>query len=83
MGYTAGFEPAMLQANARQAHMEMADTPIIDKGAYVMLGNDDMFMRMMAQGVEQEVMNDYVGWTISNFQAMAVKVVNPGGISAI
>ncbi len=82
MGYTAGFEPAMLQANARQAHMEMADTPIIDKGAYVMLGNDDMFMRMMAQGVEQEVMNDYVGWTISNFQAMAVKVVNPGGISA-
>ncbi len=82
MGYTAGFEPAMLQANARQAHMEMADTPIIDKGAYVMLGNDDMFMRMMAEGVEQEVMNNYVGWTISNFQAMAVKVVNPGGISA-
>lgn len=82
MGYTAGFEPAMLQANARQAHMEMADTPIIDKGGYVMLGNDDIFMRMMAEGVEQQVMNDYVGWTLSNFQAMAVKVVNPGGISA-
>lgn len=82
MGYTAGFEPAMLQANARQAHMEMADIPILDKGGYVMLGNDDMFMRLMAEGVEQEVMNNYVGWTISNFQAMAVKVVNPGGISA-
>ena len=27
MGYTACFEPAMLPANARQAHMEMADTP--------------------------------------------------------
>ena len=32
MGYTAGFEPAMLPVNARQAHMEMADIPILDKG---------------------------------------------------
>ena len=31
----------MLPANARQAHMEMGDTPMVDKGAYVMLGNDD------------------------------------------
>src|SRR5262245_65861933 len=27
MGYTACFEPAMLPCNARQAHMEMGDTP--------------------------------------------------------
>ena len=39
MGYTAAFEPAMLPANARQAHMEMGDTPMIDKGAFVMLGD--------------------------------------------
>ena len=38
MGYTACFEPAMLPANARQAHMEMGDTPMVDKGAFVMLG---------------------------------------------
>ena len=41
MGYTACFEPAMLPANARQAHMELADTPLLDKGAFVMLGSDD------------------------------------------
>lgn len=82
MGYTAGFEPAMLQTNARQAHMEMADTPIIDKGAYVMLGNDDIFMRMMQNGVDQSMMTDYVAWTLTNFQALGLKVVNPGGISA-
>ena len=40
MGYTAAFEPAMVPANARHAHMEMGDTPILDHGAYVMLGND-------------------------------------------
>ena len=48
MGYTAAFEPAMLPANARQAHMEMADTPMIDKGAFVMLGSDDFYLRQMA-----------------------------------
>ena len=38
MGYTAAFEPAVLPINARQAHMEMGDVPILDKGGYVMLG---------------------------------------------
>jgi len=41
MGYTACFEPAMLPANARQAHMEMGDTPMVDKGAFAMIGSDD------------------------------------------
>ncbi len=82
MGYTAVFEPAMLPANSRQAHMEMADIPIIDKGAYVMLGSDDYLLRMMAAGKTQEEINDYIAYTIVAAQALAVKVVNPGGISA-
>lgn len=82
MGYTAVFEPAMLPANSRQAHMELADTPIIDKGAYVMLGSDDYLLRMMAGGKTQEEINDYIAYTIVAAQALAVKVVNPGGISA-
>jgi formylmethanofuran dehydrogenase subunit A len=82
MGYTACFEPAMLPANARQAHMEMADTPIVDKGAYAMLGSDDFFLRMLAAKKDQEAIADYVGWIINATQALAIKVVNPGGISA-
>ncbi|MGQ0657759.1 MAG: formylmethanofuran dehydrogenase subunit A [Chromatiales bacterium] len=82
MGYTACFEPAMLPVNARQAHMEMADTPIVDKGAYVLLGNDDFFLRMLAAGKSQPEINDYVAWTLEAAQALAIKVVNPGGISA-
>lgn len=82
MGYTACFEPAMLPANARQAHMEMADTPIIDKGAYALLGNDDYLLRMLAAGKEQAAINDYVAWTLTASQALAIKVVNPGGINA-
>ncbi len=82
MGYTAGFEPAVLPINARQAHMEMHDTPIIDKGGYVMLGSDDFLLRMMAANSDQEAINNYVAWTINHAQAVGLKVVNPGGISA-
>ena len=42
MGYTAAFEPAMVAGNARHAHLEMGDVPILDHGAYVMLGNDEL-----------------------------------------
>lgn len=82
MGYTAAFEPAMALSNARHAHMEMGDTPILDHGAYVMLGNDELFLRMLAEGQDFERIRDYVGWAIKAARAMGVKVVNPGGISA-
>ena len=82
MGYTACFEPAMLPANARQAHMEMADIPIVDKGAYAMLGSDDFLLRMLAKKNDQAAISDYVGWIINATQALGIKVVNPGGISA-
>jgi len=82
MGYTAAFEPAMLPANARQAHMEMGDTSIIDKGAFVMLGSDDFFLRQLAGKKDFSAIKDYIAWTMHAAQAIAVKVVNPGGISA-
>jgi formylmethanofuran dehydrogenase subunit A len=82
MGYTAAFEPAMMACNARHTHMEMGDTPILDHGAYVMLGNDELFLRMLAEGWDFERIRDYAGWTINASKAMGVKVVNPGGISA-
>jgi len=82
MGYTACFEPAMLPANARQAHMEMADIPIVDKGAYALAGNDDFFLRMLSAKRDQAAITDYIGWIMNASQALAIKVVNPGGINA-
>lgn len=82
MGYTAAFEPAMLPINARQAHLEMGDTPMIDKGGYAMLGSDDYFLRMLAAKKDQKAINDYVAWIMHASQAIGIKVVNPGGISA-
>jgi formylmethanofuran dehydrogenase subunit A len=82
MGYTACFEPAVLPVNARQAHMEMGDTPMIDKGGYVMLGSDDFLLRLMAAGEDQKLINDYVAWTLNATRCIGIKVVNAGGISA-
>ncbi len=82
MGYTTAFEPAMMASNARHAHLEMGDVPILDHGAYVMLGNDDLLLHMLASGADFERIRDYVGWTVGAAKAMGVKVVNPGGISA-
>ncbi len=82
MGYTAAFEPAMVASNARAAQIEMTDVPILDKGAYVMLGNEEFLLQRLANGATQSEVNDYVGWMIGATAARAVKVVNAGGISA-
>jgi formylmethanofuran dehydrogenase subunit A len=82
MGYSAAFEPAMVPANARSTHLELADLPLVDKGTYVMLGNDELLLHMLAEGAEQERINDYVAWMIRATASIGVKTVNPGGISA-
>lgn len=82
LGYTACFEPAMLPVNARQAHLEMADIPILDTGAYALLGNDDFLLRHLAGGGDRGITRDYVAWILNATQALGIKVVNPGGISA-
>jgi formylmethanofuran dehydrogenase subunit A len=82
MGYTAAFEPALLPVNARQAHMEMGDTPMLDTGGYAMLGSDDFLLRMLAAKEDQQAINDYVAWTLHATQTVGIKVVNPGAISA-
>lgn len=82
MGYTTAFEPAMVPANARHAHLEMGDVPIVDHGAYVMLGSDELLLQLLHDGAPPERIRDHVGHTVSATRAMGVKVVNPGGISA-
>jgi formylmethanofuran dehydrogenase subunit A len=82
MGYTSAFEPAMPASNARQTHLEMGDIPVLDHGAYVLMGNDELLLRMLAEGTDFERIRDYVAWTVNATKALGVKVVNPGGISA-
>ena len=82
MGYAAAFEPAMLAANARQTHRELGDIPMLHRGVYVTLGNEEFFLRLLAEGASQEQINDYVAWMMRRCCAIGVKLVNPGGVHA-
>ncbi|QDV61945.1 formylmethanofuran dehydrogenase subunit A [Crateriforma conspicua] len=82
MGYTSCFEPAVLPCNARAAHAEMALAHGLDTGGYCLLGNDDLLLQMIGDGVPQVMVNDYVAAMVAATQCIAVKVVNPGGINA-
>ena len=82
LGYTMCFEPAVVPSNARQAHMEMADTPLLDTGGYLVLGNDDYFLKLLATGADMAKISDYIAFMVDATQCIGVKVVNPGGISA-
>lgn len=82
MGYTTAIEPAVLPANARHAHLEMADTGPLDTGGYALLGNDDFLLQLLADEAEQELIDHYVGWILEKTRCLGIKVVNPGGINA-
>lgn len=82
LGYTAAFEPAVVGANARQMHLEMADIPMLDTGGYLVLGNDDFLLNLIAESASQDEINDYVAWMLTATQCFAIKIVNPGGINA-
>jgi formylmethanofuran dehydrogenase subunit A len=45
MGYTTVFEAAMPPMEARHTHEEIRNTPILDMGAYMVLGNNWFIMR--------------------------------------
>lgn len=82
MGYTAAFEPAMLPSGARATHWELSDVAGLETGGYVVLGNEPPLLRMIAAGASVEQVADYVALMVATTGALAVKVVNPGGIDA-
>ncbi|PYP59828.1 MAG: formylmethanofuran dehydrogenase subunit A [Gemmatimonadetes bacterium] len=80
LGYTTAMEAAVAPLAARHAHAELDDTPIIDSGFYVLLGNDDYLLRQIAAG-ETARARDYAGWLLGVTRAYAIKIVNPGGVT--
>lgn len=79
LGYTSVMEAAVAPLAARHAHAELDDTPIIDAGFFVLLGNDDYLFRQIAAG-EAARAQDYAAWLLAATRAYAIKIVNPGGV---
>ncbi len=80
LGYTTAMEAAVAPIAARHAHAELDDTPILDAGFFVLLGNDDYLLRQLAAG-EAARARDYAAWLLGTTRAYAIKIVNPGGVA--
>lgn len=79
MGYTTVFEAAMPPLEARHTHEEMRSTPILDMGAYLVLGNNWFIMRYLRDG-EIEKAAAYAAWMMRTHKAYGIKCVNPAGV---
>lgn len=79
MGYTTVFEAAVPPLGARHAHEELNDTPMIDKGIYVLMGSNEFVLKYLREGRLDKV-RDYVAWLLRATRGYAIKLVNPGGV---
>ncbi len=79
LGYTTVFDAAVAPLMARYSHAELDDTPIVDGGFFVLMGNDEFLLQQIAAG-EREGAREYVGWLLGAAGGYAIKIVNPGGI---
>lgn len=78
LGYTTAMEAAVPPMGARHTLEELHDTPIIDKGYYVLLANNVCLHQLLEKGRMDEF-KQAVGWWLNASKAYAIKLVNPGG----
>jgi formylmethanofuran dehydrogenase subunit A len=81
MGYTMLCNPSMPPLEARHTHEELADTPIVDKATFPLLGNWWFVLECLKDKKIKEC-SALVAWMILATKGYAIKIVNPGGIEA-
>jgi len=78
MGYTTAMEAAVTPIGARHTLEEFHDIPVIDKGFYVLLGNNIFLQNLLREGRHEEF-REAVAWWVNSTKAYTTKLVNPGG----
>ena len=81
LGCTTAFDAAVAPLMARHSHAELDDTPCVDGGIFVLMGNDEYLLGQIEAG-EQARVRDYAAWLLGAAGGYAVKIVNPGGVEA-
>ncbi|NIP84819.1 MAG: formylmethanofuran dehydrogenase subunit A [Planctomycetales bacterium] len=79
LGYTTAFDAAIPPLDARHVHEEFEDTPCLDKGFYVLVGNNHYVMQAIHDQDPQRL-QDFLGWLLGAAKGYAPKLVNPGGV---
>ncbi len=79
LGYTTVMQASAAPLAVRHTHEELEDVPNLDKGAYIVMGNNHFVMQCIADK-QPEKARDYVAWLLGASRGYAIKVVNPGGV---
>ena len=79
LGFTTAMDAAVAPLFARQAHLELADTPIIDK-AFLALVSDDHFVLDAVRDGDADRLEAFLAWLVKTVGAFGFKAVNPGGV---
>jgi formylmethanofuran dehydrogenase subunit A len=82
MGFTTVVEPAVSPQAALQAHLDLADVPIIDKAILAVLGNDSFLLDVLRRKEGRAIVGDYVSFTLGTARGLGIKAINPGGSAA-
>lgn len=82
MGYTTAVEPAMPPAQALATQLELADIPLLDRGALTVMGNDDQLLELLRRGEGADAVRDLVALSLAQSRGLGVKCINAGGASA-
>ena len=78
MGYTAAMEAAVPPLLARHTLEELHDTPVIDKGFYILMGNNILLYQLLMEGRHDDF-RQALAWWLCSTRAYTAKLVNPGG----
>jgi formylmethanofuran dehydrogenase subunit A len=76
MGYTTAFDAAIPPLAARHVHEEFEDTPCIDKGFFVLMGNNHYVMQSIQRN-EPERLRTFIAWLLGAAKGFTPKIVNP------
>ncbi len=79
MGYTTVMDAANAPIGVRHTHEELIDIPIVDKGLYILMGNNEFILKYLKAG-EMEKIKRYVAWLLKSLKGYGIKLVNPGGV---
>src|SRR5258708_1971755 len=74
LGYTTAFDAAIPPLGARHAHEEFHDTPVIDKGFLVLVGNNHYVLNQVARN-EPEKLRAYVAWLLASAKGYGMQLV--------
>lgn len=81
LGYTTAIDAAVAPSGARQTHLQLADTPNLDAGFFLLVGNHAKLIELIARGDEEGAVA-FIGELVHRTGALGVKVVNPGGVAS-